>query len=89
MYFSTEPPKRSISAWTRALYGSKRRCTSSGSDISDVAVNPARSQKRIVTNLRSSRFGSPGGVATGDPHSRQNLAPSGRSTPQDGHPVTA
>ena len=66
MNFSTVPPKRSSSAFTRAWYGESIRRTSSGSSFSARPVKPTRSAKRTLTTLRSSRMAgtaSPGAIA--------------------------
>jgi hypothetical protein len=52
--------------------------TSSGSMVSAREVNPTRSAKSTVTNLRSSRRAA-GGEAKAEPQTLQNCEPSGFS----------
>src|SRR5580765_1214657 len=53
MNFSTVPPCRSSSDRSRSWYGRRIASTSSGSRVSDRAVNPTRSAKSTVMTLRS------------------------------------
>ncbi len=84
MNFSTVPPNASICARSSAWYGRTVARTSSGSALSDRAVNPTRSQNRTETTLRSVPGGAAGAVS-GLAHSKQNFACSGFSVPQLGH----
>jgi hypothetical protein len=70
----------------RVWNGRRASLTSSGSALSERAVNPTRSQNSTVTTLRSSvGAASPSRV----PQLRQNLARSGCSSPQFGQTFTA
>jgi hypothetical protein len=86
MNLSRVPPNSSISRLMRAWNGRRASLTSSGSALSERAVNPTRSQNSTVTTLRSSvGAASPSRV----PQLRQNLARSGCSSPQFGQTFTA
>ena len=82
MNFSTVPPKRSMSAFTRSWYGRSVARTSSGSARSERFVNPTRSTKSTETTFRSSPVGV--SAASDRPHERQKRARSGFSSPQCG-----
>ena len=80
MNFSTVPPWDSISpAGARREYSPQEASTSSGSAASLMAVKPTRSQKRVVTTLRSSgkvRV-AVSSAPSSAPHFRQKREPSG------------
>src|SRR3954470_3475710 len=59
------------------------RRSASGSSCSPSAVEPATSQKRIVSVLRCSRAGA--GAAAGVPHATQKRNPSGLAAPHWAH----
>src|SRR5919108_732165 len=69
MNFSTVPPNRSISRWTRGRYAASVSRTSSGSARSNRAVESTRSQNSTVTTRRSSR--SSDGVSRPDRDQRE------------------
>jgi hypothetical protein len=87
MYFSTVPPWLSIALDARAKYSPRMRSTSSGSVASLIAVNETRSQKSVVTTLRSSAMG--GGAASGVAQRGQNAKSSCASKPHEGQAITA
>src|SRR5688572_8526359 len=82
MNFSTVPPKRSMSAFTRSWYGRSVARTSSGSARSERSVKPTRSTKRTETTFRSSVAA--GASSSAPPQPRQKRARSGFSSPHAG-----
>src|SRR5213593_792147 len=79
MNFSTVPPWRSTTAFIASKYPVITRRRASGSMRSPRAVDPATSQNRMVTVLRTSRGAA---SAKDDPQARQNRALAGFSVPQ-------
>jgi hypothetical protein len=87
MNFSTVPPKRSMSVFTRSWYGRSVARTSSGSALSERVVKPTRSTNKMETTFRSSPAGA--SAASAAPQERQKRARSGFSSPHVGQTITS
>ena len=79
MNFSTMPPWRSSSARMVSKYRVITSRSDSESSCSPMLVDPLRSEKTIVTILRTSCAGA--AASSAEPQAKQNFATSGFSVP--------